>query len=338
MPQSFTSFQINGDPLGTNNLRVGVAETVTILDDDGFLQPVTQDGGPQFSIGGVDFFSAAYPTYTGTGTGVEIYTGTVNGQPVKFAYLTAANDGVDDTVDRIIVLEGTMVQGNRIRNVNLDNGGSNDAVPYVTIPSTICFTPGTLIATPRGSVLVEDLDVNDLVITADNGLQAIRWVGCKRITGARLNAYPKLRPIRIRKHAFGQNIPDRDMHVSPQHRMLIQADRALIDHGESEVLAPAKGLINDYSITVDYHVRSTDYVHILFDKHEIIFANGAATESFHPGHMAMSAIDEAPRKELFEIFPELEKDTSSYGPSARKTLRVEEAIAMEEEGFSLFSN
>lgn len=338
MPQSFTSFQINGDPLGTNNLRVGVAETVTILDDDGFLEPVTQDGGPQFSIGGVDFYTAAYPDYSGTGTGVEIYTGTVNGQPVKFAYLTAANDGEDDAIDRIIVLEGTMVQGNRIRNVSLDNGGSNDSVPYATIPSVICFTPSTLIATPRGSIPVEDLRVDDLVITADNGLQAVRWVGHKRITGARLNAFPKLRPIRIRKHAFGHNVPDRDMHVSPQHRMLIEADRVLLEHGESEVLAPAKGLINDYSITVDYHVKSTDYIHILFDKHEVIFANGAATESFHPGHMAMSAIDEAPRMELFEIFPELENDTSSYGPSARKTLRVEEAIAMEEEGFSLFSN
>ncbi|MEH6360522.1 MAG: Hint domain-containing protein, partial [Amylibacter sp.] len=173
-------------------------------------------------------------------------------------------------------------------------------------PITICFTPGTLIATPRGAILVEDLRVDDLVITADNGLQAVRWIGRKRITGARLMAYPKLRPIRIRKDAFGPGIPHRDMHVSPQHRMLIDAGRVLINHGERKVLAPAKGLINDYSITVDYDIKQTEYIHLLFDRHEIIFANGAATESFHPGHMAMSSIDEAPRTELFEVFPELQ--------------------------------
>ena len=205
-------------------------------------------------------------------------------------------------------------------------------------PITICFTPGTTITTPRGPVLVEDLQVDDLVITADNGLQAVRWIGRKRMTGARLMAYPKLRPIRIRKDALGPGMPCRDMHVSPQHRMLVETNRTLINYGEREVLAPAKGLINDYGVTVDYGIKQTDYIHILFDRHEIIFANNTPTESFHPGHMAMSAIDDAPRAELFEIFPELEYDTKTYGPSARHVLRVNETMALEEEKFSLFAS
>lgn len=338
MPQTFTSFRINRDPLNASSLRVGISETVTVTDDDGFLTPSTQDTGSQFSIGGVNFSSSAYPNFAGTGTGVEIYTATVNGLPVRFAYLTSSNDGVDDAIDRIVVLSGTMSPNDRIRNINLDNNGANDNIPYDTIPSIICFTPGTLITTPRGAIPVEYLRVDDLVITADNGLQAIRWIGHKRITGARLNAYPKLRPIRIRKDAFGVGIPSRDMRVSPQHRMLIDADRALINHGESEVLAPAKGLLNDYSVTVDYNIRYTDYIHIMFDQHEIIFANDAATESFHPGHMAMSSIDDTPREELFDIFPELESDTGTYGPSARKTLHVAETISLGDESFSLFAD
>jgi hypothetical protein len=338
MPQTFTSFQVNGDPLNSNRLNVGIAETVTIVDDDGLLTPNTQDTGPQFNIGGVDFTSTAWPQFAGTGTGVEIYTATIQGQPVTFAYLTSAADGVDDAVNRIVVLSGTMTQGDSLQNIQLDNGGANDPIPYNTIPSIICFTPGTFITTPRGPVLVEDLLVDDLVITADNGLQAIRWIGKKRITGARLMAFPKLRPIRIRENAFGRGVPNRDMHVSPQHRMLIDADRALIEHAEREVLAPAKGLINDYSVTVDYGVKYTDYIHILFDRHEIIFANGAATESFHPGHMAMSALDAAPRKELFEIFPELQSDINKYGPAARKILQVTETVALGDERFSLFAD
>ncbi len=338
MPQTFTSFRIDRDPLNANRINVGISETVTVTDDDGFLTPNTQDTGSQFSIGGVDFTSSAYPNFAATGTGVEIYTATVNGVPIRFAYLTSRNDGVDDAVDRIVLLSGTLSPGDSIRNINLDNNGANDNIPYDNIPSIICFTPGTLITTPRGAIPVEQLRVNDLVITADNGLQAIRWIGKKRITGARLKAFPKLRPIRIRKDAFGPGTPSRDMHVSPQHRMLIDADRALINHGENEVLAPAKGLLNDYSVTVDYDIRYTDYIHVMFDRHEIIFANDAATESFHPGHMAMSAIDDAPREELFEIFPDLENDTSLYGASARKTLQVRETISLGDEGFSLFSD
>jgi len=337
MPQSFTSFQVNGDPLSSNFLSIGTAETVEIPDDDGFLQPNTTDSGTQFTINGVSFTSSAFPNFAGTGSAVEIYTAEVFGSnaPVTFAYLTAAADGVDDNINRIVILEGTVSQGQFITDINLFSGDTN--VPYQDIPSIICFTPGTFIATARGAVPVEHLKVDDLVITADNGLQAIRWVGKKRITGARLMAYPKLRPIRIRKDAFGPGLPYRDMHVSPQHRMLIEADRALIAHGEREILAPAKGLINDHSVTVDYNIKETDYIHILFDQHEIVFANGAKTESFHPGHMSMSAIDQAPREELFEIFPELETNTDTYGPSARKILQVRETIALEDEGFSLFS-
>lgn len=336
MPQSFTSYQVSGDLHDTTSITIGDAEQVTVVDDDLTLESGLTDTGAQFSIGGILFNSTAY---SGSVDGMEIYQATVPGVGVvRFAYLTSSGDGLDDGVDRIIIISGNVSPGDELTNIKLVKGLSKQPVLYSEIPSIICFTPGTLITTPRGSIPVENLSVDDLVITADNGLQAIRWVGRKRITGARLLAYPKLRPIRIRKDAFGPGTPYRDMHVSPQHRMLINADRALIHHGEREVLAPAKGMINDYSVTVDYDIKHTDYIHILFDRHEIIFANGAATESFHPGHMAMSAIDEGPREELFDIFPELKDDNSTYGPSVRHILRVSETIALEEEGFSLFAD
>ncbi len=318
----FTFFEINGDPLGGGPLTVGTSGQAVVEDDDDFLQPDTEDTGAQFSINGVDFTSSAYPNYSQTGNNVEIYSATVNGQTVTFAYLTAAFDGVDDSVDRIVVLSGSISPGDQLTNINLDSGNTN--IEYSTIPSFICFTPGAMITTPRGQVPVEQLIVGDLVITADNGLQVIRWIGRKRMTGARMQAFPELRPIRIRKDAFGSGLPDRDMWVSPQHRMLVSSDRTLLEHGEREVLVPAKGLLNDLSITVDYGIRQTEYIHILFDKHEIVFANGAATESFHPGTISLSAIEDGSRKELFEIFPELEQGPEDYGPSARLSLHVQE--------------
>ena len=320
----FTFFEVNRDPLSANWIRIGSSGTATVPDDDAFLQPDDEDGGVQFNIDGVDFYSSAYPDYSATGTNVEVYSADVwGGGTITFAYLTAANDGVDDAVNRIVILTGSVSTGQWINNINLIDGNSN--VPYATIPSiVICFTPGTQITTPRGQVAVEHLQVGDLVITADNGLQAVRWIGAKRMTGARLMAFPELRPIRIRKNAFGDGFPIRDMWVSPQHRMLVRSERNLLDHGEAEVLVPAKALLNDMSITVDYGIRETHYIHILFDKHEIVFANGAPTESFHPGVGALKGVEDAARDELFEVFPELEHDPSYYGPSARLSLRVRE--------------
>jgi len=318
----FTFFEVNRDPLTANWVRIGNSGTAVVPDDDAFLEPSTTDGGVQFTINGVDFYSTAYPTYASTGSAVEVYSADVwGGGTVTFAYLTAANDGVDDAVNRIVILSGSVGTGQWINNITLVDGNSN--VPYTNIPSTvICFTPGTQITTPRGQVLVEDLQVGDLVITADNGLQAIRWIGNKRMTGARMMAYPELRPIRIRKNAFGEGLPQRDMWVSPQHRMLIKSDKIQLEYGEDEVLIPAKALLNDLTVTVDYGIRATQYIHILFDRHEIIFANGAATESFHPGHSSVSAIEDAAKDELFEIFPELRDNPGEYGPAARLSLRV----------------
>lgn len=193
----------------------------------------------------------------------------------------------------------------------------------------ICFTPGVRLATPRGMEKVEDLRVGDLVITRDNGLQAIRWIGRKVITGARLFAQTHLRPVRIRKDAFGPGLPCRDMRVSPQHRMLISSPEALLQFDTKEVLVPAKSLVNGHSIDIDQTCKPTEYIHILFDNHEILTAEGLQTESFHPGAMGLDAIEEASRDELFEIFPELRTNPKSFGPSARKILRHTEAQSLQ---------
>ncbi len=192
----------------------------------------------------------------------------------------------------------------------------------------ICFTPGVRLVTPRGMEKVENLRIGDLVITRDNGLQAIRWVGRKVITGARLFAQTHLRPVRIRKDAFGPGLPCRDMMVSPQHRMLVSSPETVLHFDAKEVLVPAKSLVNGHSVVIEQQCERTEYIHILFDNHEIVTAEGLPTESFHPGAMGLDAIKEASRDELFEIFPELRINPKSFGPSARKILRHNQAQAL----------
>lgn len=204
---------------------------------------------------------------------------------------------------------------------------SNDA-EYGDIAGAICFTPGTKIATPVGAVNVEHLRVGDLVITADNGLQAVKWVGKKKVSGARLEAHTNLRPVKLKKDALGPGLPLADMWLSPHHRVLIAGQTPSLAFGYEQALAPAKGICNDHSIFTDYSLKSVEYYHILFDRHEIVYSNGLPTESFHPGAIGLDSVEEGCRDELFAIFPELRTNPVGFGPSARPSLKVSEAVLM----------
>jgi len=193
------------------------------------------------------------------------------------------------------------------------------------IVGAVCFTPGTFITTPSGDRLIEDLQVGDLVITEDHGVQAIRWIGRKKITGARLHAHNNLRPVKVEKDAFGKGLPNADMWLSPHHRVLVTGHQLSLNYGAGQALAPIKGLCNDHSVLTDYTLKSTEYIHILFDRHEVVFSNGLRTESFHPGAVGLNTVEEANRNELFEIFPELAVNPNCFGASARKSLKVSEA-------------
>lgn len=192
----------------------------------------------------------------------------------------------------------------------------------------ICFTPGTLIDTPDGPKRIEDLKEGDKVQTKDNGAQEILWVGARRMTGARLFALPKLRPVRIASGALGVERPDMELLVSPEHRMLIQGDVARALFNTTEVLVAAKDLINGTTITVDLKVRQVTYVHLLLPRHEILRANGVETESFHPANAALSTLDDSDRARLLSGFPQLEFDAHTYGDYARRNLSASEAAIL----------
>ncbi len=180
----------------------------------------------------------------------------------------------------------------------------------------VCFTSGTLIMTDQGERPVDDLVEGDLVLTMDRGYQPIRWIGSSKVP-----ATGDLAPILIRKGALGN---DRDLRVSPQHRMLLQGWQAEMLFGEEQVLATAKSLVNDHSILRD-EGGEVEYFHMLFDTHEIIYAEGAPSESFHPGEQGWKALDQATRDEILTLFPELADGRfEDYGVSVRASLKHSE--------------
>jgi len=197
-----------------------------------------------------------------------------------------------------------------------------------TTGGVICFTPGTYLATPDGPGLIQNLAQGDRVLTRDNGAQMVLWRGQRRMTGARLHAMPQLRPIRFRCGALGQDRPEQDLWVSPQHRMLVRGASAQALFNVDEVLVAAEDLINDHSVTVDYSLREVTYVHILLPRHNIIWANGLETESFHPANAALDSIDPDQRQDLLDLLPDLVDGSQSYGDYARRNLTTSETALL----------
>lgn len=202
--------------------------------------------------------------------------------------------------------------------------GTDTNTDTVTITLLICVARGTLIETRNGALPVEQLAVDDTVTTADGRQVPIRWIGCRALSRAELETRPELRPIVIAPEALGPAQPRRRLTVSPQHRIRLADWRAELMFGSADVLVPAKALINDRNIQRDNSCTPIEYFHLLFDQHEIILTEGAETESFHPNDFTVSALDDAARRELITLFPELESETG-YGSTAFMVLRPWEA-------------
>jgi Ca2+-binding RTX toxin-like protein len=207
--------------------------------------------------------------------------------------------------------------------LQIQNGGvAVDGESLNAENTAVCFVAGTLIVTGNGQLPIEDLKPGDLVLTMDHGFRPIRWIGSTKVAGK-----GSLAPIMIKSGAL-TNV--RDLRVSPQHRMFLSGWKAQMLFGENEVLAAAKHLVNDTSI-FQQECDEVEYFHILFDGHEIIFAEGCPSESFHPSDKSLGALGEETRQEILALFPQLaELDFyKSYGESARRSLKAHETRLMQ---------
>lgn len=180
----------------------------------------------------------------------------------------------------------------------------------------ICFAKGTLIRTRNGDVPVEKLMVGDEVATADHGYQPIRWIGSRRLDQGDLARNPKLRPVRFSVGSLSASLPTRDLLVSRQHRMLVKSKVAARMFGMTQVLVSAFKLTGLPGIQVDDDVQEVEYFHLMFSEHEVIFAEGAPSESLLAGAQALNTVSPEAREELFALFPQLRDADHRPTPAA----------------------
>lgn len=243
----------------------------------------------------------------------------INGQEVSPGDTVVLNTGQSVTLNADGTLtmngDGDTEEFNFTYTAESDTGISDTG--FVLVDSVPCFVAGTMIETPDGPVAVETLKPGDLVMTRDEGAQPLRWIGERRVP-----AKGEFAPIFIARNTFGNH---GELFLSPLHRVLIRDALAELLFGEAEVLVAARDLVNDRSVR-QIEGGLVDYVHILFDRHQVVYSEGLETESFLPGPQTTSSFEAEIVDEICTLFPEIDRETGAgYSPAARRTLKRYEA-------------
>lgn len=170
-------------------------------------------------------------------------------------------------------------------------------------PVIVCFCQDTLIGTENGNVAVQDLSVGDMIMTDEGEARPLRWIGRRKLNLRELQANDKLYPVRISAGSLGNGLPEKDLLVSRQHRMLVRSGIVQRMFGLEEVLIPAIKLTALPGIFVDASVETVTYFHLLLDEHSVILAEGTPAESLATGPQAMKALSPEAREEIRTLFP-----------------------------------
>jgi len=281
----------------------GIAQVTTIsnggvqaISSGGVANPTTiSNGGTQYvyssglasdttvSNGGVEFvYSGGSATSTTVSSGgyevissmnaVVSDTALIAGGTIDITWLTSNADETANINNGTLTVSGggqsyTQQLAGTYNELflNLTSGtyGGTDVTLY-----SVCFCPGTLIATPAGEKRVQDLAVGDLVMTLRGEARPITWIGTGEVLATR-GRRTAATPVIVRRGALADNVPHHDLHVTKGHSLFL--DGALI---------PIEFLVNNRSIYWDDRAQEVRLYHIELQTHDVLIANGAPAESY----------------------------------------------------------
>ena len=308
-----------------NSLKIGVADVGDSARDSNLL--IAADSGQGTLIANTDEVVLT----TGVSKTVDILANDIN-STTGSAFITHINDQPVSPGDSVVLATGQTVTLNADGTISLVGDVESEdvaltyeiastsgetAVGFIIVDTVPCFVSGTHIRTDKGKVPVEHLKVGQMVMTRDAGPQPIRWIGRRTLA-----AEGNMAPVRINAGTFG----DHDtLMVSPLHRILIRNHHADLLFGSSEVLIAARDLIDSRNVC-RVEGGLVEYVHVLFDDHQVIWSEGLETESFLPGPQTTHCFEQDTVDEITTIFPNLDPKTGEgYGPAARPALKRFEA-------------
>jgi hypothetical protein len=315
---------MNVNPDEVNTLRIGIADVGDSVYDSNLL--IAGDSVQTNLVAQTDMVHVR-PTGSKTidvlendlsATGETLSITHLNGLEVVPGSMLTLDTGQEVTLnaDGTLTLTGDGDVEDFAFTYTVSDGKISDT-GLVNATSIPCFVAGTMIRTPHGDVPVETLQPGDLVVTRDEGPQPVRWIGSRSVAGQ-----GNLAPIHLVAGTFGAH---GDLKVSPQHRVLVRGAMAELLFGEAEVLVAARDLINDCSVR-RHPCAEVCYVHLMFDRHQIVYSQDLPSESFLPGPKIKDLFERQVLEEICALFPDLDPETGEgYGAAARPTLSSREA-------------
>jgi hypothetical protein len=270
-----TSFSLTIDPGAVFKGKVNAKSGTGRLNLAG-ATPATLSGlGSLFNgFGTIDFEPGAHWLISGTTAAIsagQVIDGFEQGDTIILNNYSMATEsfspgeGVilrNGATGEVVDITGSFTTANFI----ITSSGTSTTISLNA--SAPCFVAGTRILTPRGEVAVEDLAVGENVITHTGEDRPIIWIG-RRTIDLRLHPRPEqVQPVCIAAHALGEDVPRRDLWVSPDHALLID-----------DVLVPAQLLLNGLNIRRGTPAKVT-YYHLQLKEHAVVFAENAPAETY----------------------------------------------------------
>jgi len=247
--------------------------TVTDVDSGGVLSNATVTVGSGFLSGDILNFSnqnnitGSYDTSTGVLTlsgqaSIANYQAAL--ESITYSFSPTDGDPTDGGLDTTRTIDWVVNDGSN------SNGASNTGTSTLDVEAgTPCYCPGTLIQTKRGQKKVEMLKIGDKVTTMSGAERPIKWLGRRSYSGRFVMGRKDILPVCIKAGALGDNVPKRDLWISPNHAMYLDG-----------LLIEAKDLVNGVSIVQAESVEKVEYFHVELESHDVIIAEGALSESF----------------------------------------------------------
>ncbi len=305
-----TAFLVNLTFGDANNPLSQNVEDVTFTDanDDGVVRP----GGA-----GGDAINGSLTTGQ---VGVEATINFSDGTPSATAeFEIAQNENLD-----LFLIQGpgaengivdAAIESGAIESITIDairftvTGGSlNSNIDGNDFIVPICFTAGMEIETRYGPKAAETLEIGDEVRTLDNGFQSVRFVLTNTVP-----ARGQFAPVVFEPGSIGNS---KRLIVSQNHRFLMNALKGRFE-GKLPIdgLVKAKSLVNGDDIYISEAIGCVTYVHIMLEKHELLFCDGTISESWQPNRRALRKVDPETHEEILRLFPELKFRTKNNGGS-----------------------
>jgi hypothetical protein len=304
-----------GDAVYDSNLLIAgeSVQTAVVAEDDSF--EVDFNSQVTVDLLGNDFESSGGTLTITKINGVDVTAGSVVTLPSGLEIVVNANGTIT------VISDPTDAPGPASFSYEVTNAAGITDVAFVTGEVLPCFVAGARIETDRGLVPVEEIEVGDLIVTLDHGLQPVRWRGSRTVPSCGEHS-----AVIIPKGRLGDHD---ELRVSPQHRVHLSGWRAELYCGSDEVLVKAVHLVRSGVLRQDHSGAPVSYHHLLFDRHEIIRAEGLWSESYFPGPATLASFDGETQAEILALFPALVTDRAAgYGPAARPEASAQAAALL----------